>query len=57
MSDGLIEKCKGGYKVKTSQTTPGTKIHCAEDQLSFEKVDNDSVKITVHKNARISKGP
>lgn len=51
----LVEHEEKGYTVKTSQTTPGTKIHCETDHITFEKIDDESVKITVPGNMKIIK--
>lgn len=51
----LIEYNGDSYTVKTATCTPGQKIHCPHDNLTFEKVDENSVKVTFPKGMKVTK--
>lgn len=55
MAAEFIELTENGYRVKTSQATPGTQIHCPEDKMVFEKTPDGNVKVIINKKARITK--
>lgn len=54
-ADPLIEYHEEGYTVKTAHAAPGQKIRCPHDNLTFEKLDENSVKVTFPKGMKVTK--